>query len=179
MWSQVKLIKCRRFVAYSFTMMTPFSLSHCSLPFSHPSFFDNMARRKNEPAVRPCPCQSGLALHLCCAPRIDGEDPAQDAEALMRSRYTAYALGEAGYLLQTWHASTRPATLDLDEGGVARWIGLKVLHHIVTGTDSAMVEFIARYRHGGRAHRLHERSRFIREDGRWFYIDGEIDPPQP
>ena len=91
---------------------------------------------------------------------------------MMRSRYTAYVRGRADYLLQTWHPSTRPATLDLGNEPV-RWLGLQV-RRVEAGSpqdDEGIVEFIARYKLGGRAHRLHEISRFVRENGRWFYRD--------
>ena len=88
----------------------------------------------------------------------------------MRSRYTAYTLELTGYLLSTWHPSTRPATLDLQK---TRWLGLTIREH-TTGGDTATVDFIARYKVHGKAHRLHERSRFLREDGRWYYVDGDI-----
>ncbi len=90
----------------------------------------------------------------------------------MRSRYTAFARGDADYLLATWHPSTRPATLDFEPG--LRWLGLEVREHKSMGADRAEVEFVARSRPagGGAAHRLHERSRFVREDGRWYYLDG-------
>ena len=91
----------------------------------------------------------------------------------MRSRYVAYALGLESYLLATWHSSTRPADLKLDEDP-PRWLGLTIKRHELQGKDRATVEFIARYKIGGRAYRLHEISRFIREDGRWLYIDGDI-----
>ena len=92
----------------------------------------------------------------------------------MRSRYSAYVLGLKGYLLATWHASTRPAALDLGAGPAAKWLGLDVKARTAAG-DAATVEFVARCRVGGRAQRLHEVSRFVREDGRWFYVDGLID----
>jgi SEC-C motif-containing protein len=89
----------------------------------------------------------------------------------MRSRYSAYVKGLADYLLATWHPSTRPAVLDLAESPAPKWLGLEVCSRSADG-DSATVEFIARFRVGGRAQRLHERSRFLREDGRWYYLDG-------
>ena len=97
----------------------------------------------------------------------------------MRSRYSAYVLEQSAYIRATWHASTRPAAIDLTEPTPARtrWLGLRVKRHDALDEDHAQVEFIARYRvGGGRASRLHERSRFVREEGRWFYVDGEIDP---
>ena len=93
----------------------------------------------------------------------------------MRSRYCAYVLGLSDYLITTWHASTRPTALDLSEAPT--WLGLSVKRHCVINENHAEVEFIARFRvGGGRASRLHERSRFVCEGGRWFYVDGEIDP---
>ena len=109
----------------------------------------------------------------CCGRYVDhfSKAPAPDAEHLMRSRYSAFALERADYLLATWHSSTRPASLGFDAG--ARWLGLEVREHKTTGADTAEVEFVARYRVDGRAVRLHERSRFVREDSRWFYVDGD------
>ena len=92
----------------------------------------------------------------------------------MRSRYVAYALELAPYLLATWHASTRPASLSLETEPRPRWIGLAIQRHESQGEDQATVEFVARYRIVGRAHRMHETSQFVREDGRWFYVDGDI-----
>jgi SEC-C motif-containing protein len=119
----------------------------------------------------PCPCGSRRAYAKCCQRWHDGE-AAADAESLMRSRYTAYVLGLEDYLLATWHPRTRPA-----EPGFAarspRWLGLKVLRHEAATPDTAIVEFTARYKAGGRAHEMHEVSRFVRENGRWLYMDGD------
>lgn len=91
----------------------------------------------------------------------------------MRSRYSAFALGRVDYLLASWHPSTRPATLALDPA--VRWLGLEVRAQRSTGIEAATVEFVARSRlGGGRAERLHEVSRFLREEGRWYYLDGEL-----
>jgi SEC-C motif-containing protein len=96
-----------------------------------------------------------------------------DAQALMRSRYAGYEAGDRDWLLASWHASTRPANLELDPA--TKWLGLEVRDHRQIDDDHAEVEFIARYRvGGGRAVRLHERSRFVREDGHWFYVDGDM-----
>lgn len=92
----------------------------------------------------------------------------------MRSRYTAFTLGDTAYLLATWHPSTRPQSLALDERPPPKWIGLEVRAHRARAADRAEVEFLARYRIGGRAQRLHETSRFVKEDGRWYYVDGDI-----
>lgn len=92
----------------------------------------------------------------------------------MRSRYTAYTLLREDYLLATWHTSSRPSSLELAADAATKWIGLEVKRHEQQDTDHAIVEFVARYKVNGRAHRLHEVSRFVREDERWFYVDGEI-----
>lgn len=92
----------------------------------------------------------------------------------MRSRYTAYVLGNETYLLATWHTTTRPDTLKLDEEPRPRWIGLTVNRHATQDADHAVVEFIARYKVNGRAFKLHETSRFVHEEGRWFYVDGDV-----
>jgi SEC-C motif domain protein len=119
-----------------------------------------------------CPCGSGKSYGACCQPLHLGH-PAATAEALMRARYSAYVLNLEDYLLQTWHPETRPVRLNLAEGPPAKWLGLAVKRHAIDGDDSAIVEFIARYKVGGKAYRLHEISRFRRVDGRWFYLDGE------
>ncbi|AOF82396.1 hypothetical protein BSY238_1646 [Methyloversatilis sp. RAC08] len=91
----------------------------------------------------------------------------------MRSRYSAYVLGLTDYLLATWHPTTRPAALMPDEAGL-KWLGLDVRRCAMQDTDHGTVEFVARSKLGGRAHRLHETSRFVRENGRWFYLDGDF-----
>ncbi|MDD5298307.1 MAG: YchJ family metal-binding protein [Rhodocyclaceae bacterium] len=121
-----------------------------------------------------CPCGSGKALPACCGPYLAGL-AAPDAERLMRSRYTAYARGDEPYLLATWHSSTRPGSLDLNREPKAKWIGLEVKRHEQTDESHAVVEFVARYRVGGRAQRLSEVSRFVKEDGRWYYVEGKVD----
>ena len=90
----------------------------------------------------------------------------------MRSRYCAFVLEDADYLLATWHSSTRPPTVEFEPG--LKWLGLDVRDHRVPDATHAEVEFLARSRAGGRAHRLHERSRFVCEDGRWYYVDGDL-----
>lgn len=91
----------------------------------------------------------------------------------MRSRYAAFALDLRPYLLASWHASTRPANLEAPEPGLT-WLGLAVKRSAMQDTDHGTVEFVARSKLGGRAHRLHEVSRFVREDGTWFYVDGDL-----
>ncbi len=122
-----------------------------------------------------CPCGSGKELSACCARYLDGTEVAPTAEALMRSRYTAYTLLREDYLLATWQPSTRPARLGLAEDVPTKWLGLEVKRHEQQDEHHAVVEFVARYKVNGRAHMLHEASRFAREGGRWFYIDGEVE----
>jgi len=91
----------------------------------------------------------------------------------MRSRYAAFASGDREWLLASWHPDTRPAQLDIEPE--VKWLGLDVKEHRLIDADHAEVEFVARFRTGGgRAQRLHERSRFVREGGRWYYVDGDI-----
>lgn len=127
-----------------------------------------------------CPCgridAAGRAQPYasCCSRYVDDFEgtPAPDAEALMRSRYSAFVLERADYLRATWHASKRPSKVSFDAG--VKWLGLEVREHQVIDDRHAEVEFVARLREPtGRAVRLHERSRFVREDGRWFYVDGD------
>jgi SEC-C motif-containing protein len=132
---------------------------------------DNPRMRPTSPS--PCPCGSGRALAACCGPLHAGDAVAADAEQLMRSRYSAYACAERDYLLATWHPSTRPVALELDPA--VRWLGLSVKRRESTAPDAAIVEFVARCRSGGGpATRLHETSRFVREGGRWYYLDGSF-----
>ena len=124
-----------------------------------------------------CPCGSGQPYARCCEPCHHG-DAAATAEALMRSRYSAYVLGLDDYLTSTWHPTTRPEAIDttLDTPPL-QWLGLEVKRHERQDDDHAIVEFVARYRSSGRGHRLHETSRFVREEGRWFYVDGSFSAP--
>lgn len=91
----------------------------------------------------------------------------------MRSRYTAYVLQRHDYVLATWHALTRPAAIEPPPPQL-RWLGLEVRRAAATAADRTEVEFVARSKLGGRAQRLHETSRFVREGGRWYYVDGVI-----
>ena len=90
----------------------------------------------------------------------------------MRSRYSAFVLNRCDYLKATWHASTRPADVVQDDG--SKWLGLDLRRHTVMDANHAQVEFVARYRSGGRGVRIDELSRFVREAGRWFYVDGDL-----
>ncbi|MBA4262539.1 MAG: hypothetical protein C0443_11135 [Comamonadaceae bacterium] len=127
-------------------------------------------------SVSACPCgrtgagDKPVAFADCCGRWIERGDPAPDAEHLMRSRYSAFVLGRVEYLQASWHPSTRPADLALEPG--VKWLGLALKRHRVIDADHAEVEFVAS-RVGGRGQRLHETSRFVREGGRWFYVDGD------
>jgi SEC-C motif domain protein len=132
-----------------------------------------------------CPCrvreEGDLHYDVCCGPWHAGASEGlfpPTPEALMRSRYSAYALAKKNdaqgqdclrYLLGTWLPATSPGELELS---LTQWSGLEVLHTETDG-DAGIVEFLAYYKENGKALRMHERSRFIRVEGRWFYIDGE------
>lgn len=122
----------------------------------------------------PCPCGSTQPYVGCCGRYLDGASSAPSAETLMRSRYTAYTLDREAYLLATWHPRTRPASLDLASEARRQWLGLEVKRHERSDAEHAIVEFVARFKAGGRAHRLHEVSRFVHEDERWWYVDGVV-----
>ena len=128
-----------------------------------------------------CPCgrvdmrNRPMAYEACCGRWLEHFEtaPAPDAESLMRSRYSAFVRERAEYLLATWHPSFRPENLSFDSG--IRWLGLEVRSARSTGADHAEVDFIARQRDAaGKAHRLAETSRFVREAGRWYYLDGDL-----
>jgi SEC-C motif-containing protein len=128
-------------------------------------------------ATEPCPC-GGKRFGDCCGRFLDlsrGLLPTS-AEELMRSRYSAYALRDEGWLQRTWHSRTRPQGALTHDGVI--WLGLEVRRGVESALDNATglatVEFVARYRAGGRGHRLHEISRFEREDGEWRYLDGSF-----
>ncbi len=123
----------------------------------------------------PCPCGTGRAYAACCGRWHAGplQLQAPDAQALMRSRYRAYVLGLADYLRDTWHPGTRLAE-PLRFGPDVHWLGLEIRRSKVEDENHATVEFVARSKQGGRATRLHETSRFVREGGRWYYVDGDL-----
>jgi SEC-C motif-containing protein len=144
---------------------------------------NTMSKKPSAPAG--CPC-GGPALAACCGPYLAGEAIPPTAEALMRSRYTAYTLGNEAYLLATWHASTRPSEPIVSEEERLQWLGLEVksalrLRQRKAESDDLnrdTVEFVARFKVNGRAQRLHEISNFVREPAegglRWFYVDGSF-----
>ena len=131
-----------------------------------------MARKNSSiKQTEACPCGSGSHYPQCCGQYLSGQWP-ETAEQLMRSRYTAFTLNADDYLLETWHKKTRPPILDLSDQAKVKWIGLKIIQH-TNEEDRAVVEFVARCKINGKAERIHEVSRFIHEDGRWFYVDGD------
>ena len=134
------------------------------------------------PSPSTCPC-GGPALATCCGPYLAGAAVPETAEALMRSRYTAYTQRNEAYLRSTWHSSTLPGEPIIGENEKLQWLGLEVKSalrlrqrkaKLPENQDADTVEFVARYKIHGRAHRLHELSRFVREGGRWFYLDGSF-----
>jgi SEC-C motif-containing protein len=138
----------------------------------------------SERQTEPCPCGSGRAYAVCCAPLIEGTRQAETPEALMRSRYSAYALQRIPYLARTLHPSERD---DFDEEGAARWsresewLGLEIVSATGTnpGDQTGMVEFRAHYTRDGATQVHHERSEFRRADGVWYFRDGKpVGAPQ-
>lgn len=128
---------------------------------------------KERTTATPCPCDTGLPYDACCGPLHAGT-PAADARALMRSRYSAYVLGLVNYLHDTWAPTTRPVLLNRVDLATTRWLGLDLKSFVEDG-DTATVAFVARYRvGGGSAARMRETSRFIRDGGRWLYVDGDV-----
>ncbi len=127
----------------------------------------------NSTASDTCWCGSSAPAASCCQPILAGQ-AAPTAEALMRSRYSAYAIGDADYVLASWHPDTRPVEVDLSDG--LTWRKLQIVDTVAGGPDDAegVVEFRAAYREpDGTVGLLHERSRFARIDGRWVYVDGD------
>jgi len=121
-----------------------------------------------------CPCGSGKAFEFCCQPYLQQQQHPVNAETLMRSRYTAFALNDESYLRYSWHPQTCPENIELDTK--TQWLGLqiKASEQGEENDDSGNVEFIARFKINGKAFRLHENSRFTRHQGRWVYLDGEV-----
>ncbi len=126
-----------------------------------------------------CPCQSGLAYSECCEPYIEGNTKAPTAEALMRSRYTAYTQVNMAYIEKTHHPSHRH-DLDLPNTETwarqAEWLGLEVINceQGQANDDRGQVEFKARYRLSDKEYTLHELSDFANKQGTWFYVDGRL-----
>ncbi|WP_105566541.1 YchJ family protein [Microbacterium halophytorum] len=117
-----------------------------------------------------CPCGWG-EYASCCGPLHEGERAATTPEELMRSRYAAFAKGDAFYLARTWHPRTRPDDVSADPS--IRWTGLDVLASASDG-ETGTVDFVARYVDSSGPGELREHSRFARRAGRWVYVDGDV-----
>lgn len=127
----------------------------------------------------PCPCNSGRPHSSCCEPLISGKGMAITAEALMRSRYTAYVVKNVDYLLRTWHPSTKPTHIDL--GTIPEWYGLQIMR-TEAGDEydsNGTVEFKATSLSQGKILQLHEKSRFVKDHDQWLYVDGDIKGDRP
>lgn len=121
-----------------------------------------------------CPCQSGVSYDLCCGHFISHQAVAENAQQLMRSRYTAYVLNKRDYLLHTWHPDYLPDDLQLD--GDIKWLRLDIVEYSAQGHD-ATVEFEVLLLVEGSVEALHEKSQFVFEGGRWLYTNGEMMEP--
>lgn len=125
--------------------------------------------------VEGCPCGFAVDFNHCCGryinPTVSMQLVPQTAEELMRSRYTAYVMGDGKYLSQTWHHTTRPTKM-LSEQAQTKWVDLTIINTINGKSDDrdGVVEFVARCKINGKMMKLHEKSRFIKEDGQWFYL---------
>ncbi|MDV6262365.1 YchJ family protein [Rhodococcoides yunnanense] len=121
-----------------------------------------------------CPCSSGDTFDACCEPYLRGDASAPTAEKLMRSRFTAFAVGDAAYLRASWHPDTVPDEVDVDPD--QRWYRLDIVGVDAGGLfdDEGTVEFRAHYKHPEGAGTMSEKSRFVRVGGRWLYLDGVV-----
>jgi len=120
-----------------------------------------------------CPCGSGRAFAACCQPLLEGHRSPASATELMRSRYSAYVVRDAAYILSTWHPSTRPA--HIDPHAIPAWTGLQIIGaETEDAAGRGTVEFKARAVNQDRLLLLHEKSRFVRENGQWLYVDGDV-----
>lgn len=127
-------------------------------------------KKRQEPTT--CPCGSESSYEACCGRFHSHECVAPTALALMKSRYSAFVKLDAAYLLETWHATTRPQSLEFDEP--IKWLGLKIEDFTELSDTEATVTFVARGKVNGRAFRQSEKSHFVKEDGRWYYVEGEF-----
>ena len=134
------------------------------------------AQKPKKVAPEPCPCGSSKGFDACCGQYLHSAEPAPTAQALMRARYTAFAHKDFDYVLRTWHPRSRPPSIDLKSAGAIVWTGLEIVACRAGGRTAkeGKVEFIAHCTIDGRPEQLHEVSRFVREDGKWYYVDGEI-----
>lgn len=124
--------------------------------------------------LQSCPCNEQVAYTHCCQPYHLGQATPNTAEKLMRSRYSAYALKDFGYVAKTWHSTTKPNTA-FDSDTDTKWVRLKINKAWDSKQpNEAFVEFTAKYKVNGKAEKMHEVSRFIKENEQWFYIDGVV-----
>ncbi len=128
-----------------------------------------------------CPCGSGFDLDQCCGPIIMGGTPAPTAEALMRSRYTAFVCGDLDHIESTYAREmrdkvNRPAVKSMVNA--VEWVGLEIFDTSLGGENdhTGTVDFAARFTKDGELLVHRERSKFRREEGRWVYVDGDINP---
>ena len=130
--------------------------------------------KRNTPTPELCPCVSGKSFADCCQKYLNLSQNAPTAESLMRSRYSAFALNNEEYLRYSWHPDTCPPVIRLHDS--TRWLGLKIIKTQAGGVSDSNgeVEFVARSKQNGKAHRLHENSCFVRLDNRWLYLDGNL-----
>ena len=141
----------------------------CGLPLYKP----NAKTASATDAATPCPCSSTRLFTDCCGPIVTGAVAAATAEALMRSRYSAFVRQDAEHLLRSWWPASRPAEIAF--AARQRWLGLEIKSSTGGAADDGdgEVEFVARYKINGKAERLHERSQFKKQNGCWFYVTGE------
>jgi len=127
-----------------------------------------------------CPCGSGLQYSLCCESYLNGNALPDTPESLMRSRYSAYVKHDTAYLVATWHPSCHAErfSASIEESYAhTHWRGLTILSsEILPDKPQGYVTFFARFTENGRESFIHERSRFLREEQRWYYIDGTFPP---
>jgi len=123
-----------------------------------------------------CPCGSALEYSLCCQPYLSGKQIVSNPGQLMRSRYTAFVEKRADYLIQTWHPSCEAAAFRQEiESGFAgtEWLGLTLFEEAEgSHGGEGFVSFVARFSEKGKTGAIIERSRFLKENGQWYYIDG-------
>ncbi len=135
----------------------------------------NSKRKLTGDDAERCFCDSELPFAQCCEPLLLGQRMAPTAQALMRSRYSAYASGNLAYLQKTWHPTTRPSTLTLDP--LQRWLGLKIKYCKDGGPndEQGVVSFVARFKLGSKGYALREVSEFQRVNGAWLYLQGQLE----
>ena len=117
-----------------------------------------------------CPCGSGRTFFSCCQPFLLGKEKPKTSLELMRSRYTAYTCRDDNYIKRTWYPSSRPKEPITTDAAI-KWIRLQIIRHEENHQDG-LVEFIACCKVNGRAQKMHETSRFLRENDQWYYLDG-------